>query len=178
MEPWEKKDKLQRYLLRKLWDCRHIHIKKHISWTTLAVQWLRIHLPMQGIWVRSLVWEDSTCLGASKAMHCNYWSLHPELVLRSKRSHGSEKFIHCNSSSLQSLQLNKDHVEHRRPSTAKNKEIKIIFTKSQNICYGTFYDPNQLPNSYSSRGKSSHWSSECRIWMLGRNCGLCEKKQA
>ena len=68
----EKKDKLQRYLLRKLRDCRHIHIKKHVSWTTLAVQWLRIHLPTQGTWVRSLVREDSTCLGASKAMNCNY----------------------------------------------------------------------------------------------------------
>ena len=92
----EKKDKLQRYLLRKLRDCRHIHIKKHVSWTTLVVQWLRIHLPMQRTWVRSLVREDSTCLGASKAMNCNYWSLHPELLLCNKRSHGNEKFKHCN----------------------------------------------------------------------------------
>ena len=25
--------------------------------TSLAVQWLRIPLPMQGMWVRSLIWE-------------------------------------------------------------------------------------------------------------------------
>jgi len=30
------------------------------------VQWLRIHLPMQGGWVQSLVWEDPTCHGATK----------------------------------------------------------------------------------------------------------------
>ena len=29
--------------------------------TSLVVQWLRIHLPMQGTWVQSLVWEDPTC---------------------------------------------------------------------------------------------------------------------
>ena len=27
----------------------------------LMVQWLRICLPIQGTWVRSLVWEDPTC---------------------------------------------------------------------------------------------------------------------
>ena len=30
----------------------------HILWTSLMVQWLRIHLPMQGTRVRSPVWED------------------------------------------------------------------------------------------------------------------------
>ena len=29
---------------------------------------------MQGTWVRSLVWEDPTCLGATKPMHHNYWA--------------------------------------------------------------------------------------------------------
>ena len=28
--------------------------------TSLRIQWLRIHLPMQGTWVVSLVWEDPT----------------------------------------------------------------------------------------------------------------------
>ena len=26
-------------------------------WTSLAVQWLRLHLPLQAVWVRSLVRE-------------------------------------------------------------------------------------------------------------------------
>ena len=37
--------------------------------TFLVVQWLRIRLIIQGTQVRSLVWEDSTRLGATKPMH-------------------------------------------------------------------------------------------------------------
>ena len=43
--------------------------------TSQVAQWLRTCLLMQKTWVLSLVWEDSTCLGAAKPMHCNYWSL-------------------------------------------------------------------------------------------------------
>ena len=32
---------------------------------SLVVQWLRVHLPMQGTWVRAPVWEDPTCHGAA-----------------------------------------------------------------------------------------------------------------
>ena len=44
------------------------------SWTSLVAQWLRIHLPMQGTRVRSLVQEDPTCRGATKPVHHNYWA--------------------------------------------------------------------------------------------------------
>ncbi|KAJ8780909.1 hypothetical protein J1605_000952 [Eschrichtius robustus] len=40
--------------------------------TSLVAQWLRIHLPMQGIQVRPLVWEDPTCSGATKPVRHNY----------------------------------------------------------------------------------------------------------
>ena len=40
--------------------------------TSLVVQWLRI--PLQGIWVQSLVLEDPTWHGATKPMCHNYWS--------------------------------------------------------------------------------------------------------
>ena len=39
---------------------------------SLVVQWLRIHLEMQGTPVRSLVWEDFTFGRATKLMHHNY----------------------------------------------------------------------------------------------------------
>ena len=39
---------------------------------SLVAQWLRIHLPMQGTWVRALVWEDPTCHGATKPVRHNY----------------------------------------------------------------------------------------------------------
>ncbi|KAJ8791387.1 hypothetical protein J1605_004334 [Eschrichtius robustus] len=37
-----------------------------------STQRFRIHLPVQGIRVRALVWEDPTCHGATKPMHHNY----------------------------------------------------------------------------------------------------------
>ena len=37
-----------------------------------VVQWLRIHLPMQGTQVRALVREDPTCCGAAKPVRHNY----------------------------------------------------------------------------------------------------------
>ena len=84
--------------------------------TSLVVQWLRIHLPVQGTWVRSLVQEDPTCRGATKPMRHNYWAcaLEPashnywahepqllkpmclEPMLCNKRSHCNEKPTHHN----------------------------------------------------------------------------------
>ena len=60
--------------------------------TSLVVPWLWVHLPMQGIQVLPLAWEDSTCLGATKRMlhnyrahapepgSCSYWALMPRLL--------------------------------------------------------------------------------------------------
>ena len=39
---------------------------------SLAAQWLRICLPMQGTRVRALVWEDPTCRGATRPVSHNY----------------------------------------------------------------------------------------------------------
>ena len=67
-----------------------------------VVQWLRICLPMQRTWVRSLVQEDLTCQGAIKPVHhnycwacalkpmsLNYWSLrHRACAPQNKPLHG------------------------------------------------------------------------------------------
>ena len=45
--------------------------KVHVG-TSLVVLWIRIHLPMQGTGVPSLIWEDSTCRGATKLGGHNY----------------------------------------------------------------------------------------------------------
>ena len=63
------------------------------------VQWLRVSLPMQESWVRTLVREDSTHPRATKPVHHNYWTsalepgshsywrLHaPELVLQTREA--------------------------------------------------------------------------------------------
>ena len=82
------------------------------SWwgTSLVVQWLRIHLPVQGTRVWSLVQEDPTCCEATKPVRHNYWAcaLEPahhrywahvpqllkpaclEPMLHNKRSHRNE----------------------------------------------------------------------------------------
>ena len=39
---------------------------------SLVAQWLRIHMPMQGTWVRALVQEDPTCCGAAKPVRHNH----------------------------------------------------------------------------------------------------------
>ena len=47
-------------------------VMKFCLGTSLVAQWLRIHLPMQGTQVQSLVQEDPTCHGAAKPVHHNY----------------------------------------------------------------------------------------------------------
>ena len=46
--------------------------KRNLDWASLVAQWLRIRLPMQGTWVRSLLREDPTCRGATKLVCHNY----------------------------------------------------------------------------------------------------------
>ena len=45
---------------------------KYDTGTSLVAQWLRIHLSMQGTWIRSLVQEDPTCCRATKPVSHNY----------------------------------------------------------------------------------------------------------
>ena len=61
--------------LRQGWQHRRLrdfNIDKIYLGTSLVTQWLRIHLSMQGTWVRSLAWEDPTCRGATKPVRYNY----------------------------------------------------------------------------------------------------------
>ena len=89
-------------------------INKSIA--SLISQWLRICLALQGTRVWSSVWEDPISLGATKAihhnywacavepsclnylttepMHWNYWSPHLEPELRNKRSHHNKRPVH------------------------------------------------------------------------------------
>ena len=89
------------------------------EWT--VVQSLRVCLPMQGMWIFSLVWEDSTCWGATKLMCFNYWSL------CNKRSHHNERPKYHSEEEPCPLQLEKACRQQWRPSVAK-KQNK---TKSQ-----------------------------------------------
>ena len=74
--------------------------------TSLVVQWLRVHLPVEGKEVPSLLLEDSTIGGAAKpANHTN-------------RSHYQEKARHFNPRVAPTRQSEKAHVGQQRPSAA------------------------------------------------------------
>ena len=50
----------------------NIH-KSKVCRTSMMVKWLRVCLPMQGTWARSLVQEDSTCCEGTELVCHNYW---------------------------------------------------------------------------------------------------------
>ena len=114
--------------------------------TSLVAQWLRIHLPMQGTWVQSLVREDPTCHGAAKPVHgnywaCalepashNYWSPHAYSPCSATRETTATRGPHtAMKSSLRSPQLEKACVQQWRPKAAKS-----IINKRFLLCWDVF----------------------------------------
>ena len=73
------------------WVCIMPSFRIWVTGTLLVVQWLGIHLPMQGTWVQYLVWDDPTCGKATKPVSHNYWASTLEPMLCNKRSQRSEK---------------------------------------------------------------------------------------
>ena len=63
-----------------------------VSWASLVTQWGRICRPVQGTWVRSLIWEDPTCHRAAEPRnHSSLSPESPEPMLHHERSRGSEE---------------------------------------------------------------------------------------
>ena len=91
--------------------------------TSLVAQWMRIHLPVQGTRVPSLVPEDPTCCGATKSVHRNYGVLGLRLpkpvplepVLHGKRSRCSERPEYHNQRAC---------TQQRLSTATKNKKEK------------------------------------------------------
>ena len=118
----------------------HLIIKTIQQGTSPVAQWLRIHLPMQGTWVQSLVWEDPTWHGATKPMCHNYWVCALEPVSHSYWAHvpqllkpvclglcsttreatAMRSLCTTTKSSPCSPQLEKACVQQWRPNTTKN----------------------------------------------------------
>ena len=98
--------------------------------TSLMVQWLSVCLPVQGTWVRSLVRKDLTCHRTTKPVHHNYRACALEPGLCNRRSRHSETPRTTTRGRPHSLQPKTVHAQQRRPSTAKDKQIKSL-----NICH-------------------------------------------
>ena len=94
----------------------------------LVVQWLRIHLLVQGTWVQSLVGEDPTCHGATKPMCHNYFSCSATREATAMRS-----LCTTTKSSLHSWQLEEACMQQQRPSIAKNKYVNLKKKKKKLI---------------------------------------------
>ena len=63
---------MPRHILIKISKIKYKeNILKAARGASLGVQWLRISLPMQGTWVRALVWEDPTCHGVTRPLSHN-----------------------------------------------------------------------------------------------------------
>ena len=120
------KDSAQPKIINK-WNC-FLKIKfSGLPWWLSGKE--SICLPMQRMWVWSLVQEDCTSVEqlslwatTAEPTHCNYWSL------CSPRAHGAqqeqppqqEAHIPTTKSSPCSPQLEKAHMQQQRPSAEKN----------------------------------------------------------
>ena len=51
---------------------KNIYIQVSCELTSRVIHGLRICLPVQGTWVRSLVWENVKCLGAANLVRHSY----------------------------------------------------------------------------------------------------------
>ena len=60
------------------------------------VQWLRIHLPMQGTWILPMVQEDLTCYKATTTASHSISACTLEPVLCNKKTHCNKMPICCN----------------------------------------------------------------------------------
>ena len=107
--------------------------KKKWRRTSLVVQWWRIYLPMQGIWVKSLFRDDSMGWGATKPVHHNYWAYTagacaPQQGKSLQREAGAPQLAWPRLP-----QLGKACTQQRRPSTCTQNKTKQKKLKKKNI---------------------------------------------
>ena len=93
--------------------------------TSLVVQWIRIHLLIQGTQVWSLVWEESMCRGATKPVHQDFWTCVPRA--RAPQQEKRPQWEACTwprGVAPVSPQPENARTQPPRPAATKNKYIK------------------------------------------------------
>ena len=114
--------------------------------TSLVVQWLRNHLPMQGTSIQSLVWEDTTCRGATTIVCHDYWA-HAIGLQPPKPAH------------LEPMLLNK-----KSPCTAA--EYPPLITTRENLCTATKTQHSQKKEKKYSMRANWRNSQAGNFWSL------------
>ena len=94
------------------------------------VQWLRICLSVQETQVRSLVWEDPTCLRAAKPV-LHYQACTLESVLYKKRSHCNENPTRSAREEPLLPELEKSTHSNEDPVQPKINKIKNFIEKEK-----------------------------------------------
>ena len=129
-----------------------------------VVQWLRIRLPEQGTRVPYLVWEDPTCLGATKPAHSNNSTLQPQpLKPERPRTPAPQAKVTLNEKPVQpnwrvALTLCKERklsqARNRLGATRKNhcsweNKQKVYWDqicRFQQLCLSEVTTPDEWPN--------------------------------
>ena len=93
--------------------------------TSLVVQWIRIHLLIQGTQVWSLVWEESMCRRATKPVHQDFWTCVPRARAPQQEKRPQwEAWTRPRGVAPVSPQPEKARTQPPRPAATKNKYIK------------------------------------------------------
>ena len=125
------------------------------------VQWLRIHLPIQGTWVWFLFPEDPTGQEAAKPEHHSSWNLHTlGPVLRNERSHHNEKPTPCSWKVVPTLTRESPCAATKTQCSQKLKIFKC-FKKCER---GWWLKPRP-----QRRWEWLKWSSLMKQWTLDEN---------
>ena len=116
--------------------------------TSLVVQWLRIYLPIQGILVQPLLWEDTTCSRAVKPVCHNYSAQSPCSATREvpqlERSPHKSLLVATRES-----QRTATKTQHSFKKKKKKPTYASYFTQSKNltITHNANKAPRDLPLS-------------------------------
>ena len=124
-------------------------IQNSDSRTLLVVQWIRIHLPIQETGVWSLVWEDSTCHGATKPVHHRFWARALDLQAST-----------TDASSRRACALQQEKPLREKPSHCKEEWTPLAATKRACV------QQQRLSAAKKEREKENHWQQQMlvRVW--------------
>ena len=81
--------------------------------TSIVVQWLKIHFPMQGVWVESLVWE------------LRFHMLHDQNKSNSGIIHSPDEVVLKSGSKASSVAINQEMVRNASPQTCRIRNSKL-----------------------------------------------------